>query len=51
MQIWGNVPKDKITGSEIKNNMYVHSPKAGDSGLGCSQYFTALSRSILVESY
>ncbi len=30
--------------------MYIHSPVAADSGLGCSQLSTTLSRSILVES-
>ncbi len=49
--IWGNIPKDSITGWEIKNNMYVHSAKAADSGLGCLQLSATLSRSILVESY
>ncbi len=47
----GNIPKDSITGWEIKNNNYVHSPVAADSGLGCSQTSTTLSRSILVEGY
>jgi hypothetical protein len=49
--IWGNIPKESITGWEIKNNMYIHSPKAADPGLGCSQLSNTLSRSILVESY
>jgi hypothetical protein len=35
----------------IKNIIYIHSPRATGSGLGCLQLSTALSRSILVESY
>jgi hypothetical protein len=49
--IWESVPNDSVTGGEIKNNIYVHSPRATGSGLGCLQMSTALSRSILVESY
>jgi hypothetical protein len=48
---WGNVPKDSITGWEIKNNIYVHSPLATGSGFGCLQMSTPLFRSILVEGY
>ncbi len=49
--IWGSVLKDSITGCEIKNNIYVHSPRVTGSGLGCSRISTTLSRSIHVESY
>jgi hypothetical protein len=49
--IWGNVPKDSITGWEIENNIYVHSPMATGSELGCWQMSTPLFRSILVEGY
>jgi hypothetical protein len=49
--IWESVPKDNITGWEIKNNIYVHFPRATGSELGCSGMSTTLSRFILVESY
>jgi hypothetical protein len=45
----GNISKDSITGWEIKNNIYVHSPMATGSGLGCPQMATPLFRSILIE--
>ncbi len=32
-----SVPRDSITGWEIKNNMYVQYPVVSDPGLGCSR--------------
>ncbi len=45
--IWEGIPKDSITGWEIKNNIYLYSPRATGFGLGCKCPLHCPSSSLL----